>query len=897
VARRFATKSEGEREDEEIERLVRTSPKVKPPRHDRRRERVETDQDPDLKDPDTVESDPDLSKNYKTIGGSEKRDLITVRLKSNPRQVVQVSPDTLRREPGKYEELEHDEETTTTPEVEPKPRAGPKNYEKLHQSLQEMAKADEEFAAVLKDFTNPNADMFQMAKARPEIPVEQFLRGRTPPKGIVTLGDLQQSLLYKPSLAPSSGQPSRKPSPEPPQGPPSGGGGRPQPQGPREPLPPKGSPGRPVSRGERDEAKLQIVRTFPADVAVDLLLIRPPLHPDEVSTLIGDYHKARSLPIKPSNVEGLRSAVSRFYTTNPNQVRPPKTVSRDGRDVPFGELDGEKQAEALRRHQLQTVAMSLAAHRVIGDTLEHKAGAPRELASDLASFMLTGHGEAPEARQKRATHEAEALFYKGLEASPGSVKPVSAGAVKKVLRAVKDPASQRLAVGYFQAHDYNEARRRFLDPRSEDHISERQSPDVIASRIAKAMDFLRARALRYPEGLSQDTGTTFRARVMRHLGTLAPEKLPLVQELLDEEDNRYYDRALKQYKRAQRAYEEAKQHARRAFKRDYQEYSSRLRDGVDDSDPPLSTLDRLAAEGILEPQEPVKPPHYDLRRQHPEELAASSLDLWERFQRRTAARVAVRSLVGSFFTYSDTIAMERNRQAVYWGVEPEVVTHPGWSQPQSRDLGEADLDRILTAARQWLNSPVLSQQVDGIVRDTQLRAALDLAIQANNYRNAIHPKVYNDLLARLAGKSLDETLTTVTAGSPARTVRNEMPKKIELETTMADRLLARLDRVASTVQEQHGKWGMGFEQAKGLVNEIDRIADELEVAAYGENSMTIRQAQVIQRETDEPYMDTFENPQQPHQTDADEPYMDAYRSDDSSGVHQGKAENGRPLAP
>ena len=35
----WATKTNPEREDEEAERLVRPLPKVKPPRHDRRRER------------------------------------------------------------------------------------------------------------------------------------------------------------------------------------------------------------------------------------------------------------------------------------------------------------------------------------------------------------------------------------------------------------------------------------------------------------------------------------------------------------------------------------------------------------------------------------------------------------------------------------------------------------------------------------------------------------------------------------------------------------------------------------------------------------------------------------------------------------------------------------------
>jgi hypothetical protein len=63
---KVATKSEGEREDEEVERLVRPSPKKKPPRDDLRRERVETDSDPDVK-PIGAETDKDLSRNYKHV--------------------------------------------------------------------------------------------------------------------------------------------------------------------------------------------------------------------------------------------------------------------------------------------------------------------------------------------------------------------------------------------------------------------------------------------------------------------------------------------------------------------------------------------------------------------------------------------------------------------------------------------------------------------------------------------------------------------------------------------------------------------------------------------------------------------------------------------------------------
>ena len=55
--------------------------------------------------------------------------------------------------------------------------------------------------------------------------------------------------------------------------------------------------------------------------------------------------------------------------------------------------------------------------------------------------------------------------------------------------------------------------------------------------------------------------------------------------------------------------------------------------------------------------------------------------------------------------------------------------------------------------------------------------------------------------------------------------------------------------------------------------------------------------EVLQRDADEGYMDTFKNPQAPIQTEADEPYMRAYSDDQSSAVHHGKSDTGRPLAP
>ena len=118
----------------------------------------------------------------------------------------------------------------------------------------------------------------------------------------------------------------------------------------------------------------------------------------------------------------------------------------------------------------------------------------------------------------------------------------------------------------------------------------------------------------------------------------------------------------------------------------------------------------------------------------------------------------------------------------------------------------------------------------------------------------------------------------------------------------ANKILARLDRVAETIQTKHESWAMPFDEAKAIVNAIDETADTIEKAAFGEESFARRQAhivkaEVIQRDGDEPYMDTFKNPQAPVQIEADEPYMKEYSVDQSSEVHHGKSTTGRPLAP
>ena len=88
MIRRYSTKSEYEKEQEEVERLSRPAPKNKPPRQDLRRNRIKVhDTDIDGEGNDGSTKDPDLSMNYKKVGRVVDRYLIATRQKREPGEV------------------------------------------------------------------------------------------------------------------------------------------------------------------------------------------------------------------------------------------------------------------------------------------------------------------------------------------------------------------------------------------------------------------------------------------------------------------------------------------------------------------------------------------------------------------------------------------------------------------------------------------------------------------------------------------------------------------------------------------------------------------------------------------------------------------------------------------
>lgn len=105
-----STKDQYEKENEEVERLVKKSPTKKPPRTDKNRDRLKVE-DPDLDN----SKDKDLSMNYKDIGGSSS---ITKRVALKTILSFEFDEDELELEDEEEVEDDDDEDTTDNEEGE-----------------------------------------------------------------------------------------------------------------------------------------------------------------------------------------------------------------------------------------------------------------------------------------------------------------------------------------------------------------------------------------------------------------------------------------------------------------------------------------------------------------------------------------------------------------------------------------------------------------------------------------------------------------------------------------------------------------------------------------------------------------------------------------------------------
>ena len=117
-----------------------------------------------------------------------------------------------------------------------------------------------------------------------------------------------------------------------------------------------------------------------------------------------------------------------------------------------------------------------------------------------------------------------------------------------------------------------------------------------------------------------------------------------------------------------------------------------------------------------------------------------------------------------------------------------------------------------------------------------------------------------------------------------------------MDKQAAGKILSRLESTANDVETLAKAGKIDPKVAAELTRNIDSFSDRLEIAAFGQDAFNARRAKVLQRDPDEPWMDTFENPQKVIEGEPDEPYMHesgasfngksikTYDSDDTSQV-------------
>lgn len=476
------------------------------------------------------------------------------------------------------------------------------------------------------------------------------------------------------------------------------------------------------SDADRRMALDQIVEAFPAKIAARIIASNP--HPDDVRTLIDTYQAARNAPVK--SVGDLVRMASDIYQTDPERITPPKVgVNQAGEEVPWEAMSPEEQGHAYKSHQMQVLAMSMAAEHQVQTSL--RKNLPAEMgpvAAEMANALL-----------RKKPVDASEVFNRSI-VDRGHV-PIEDKQIAATLKALDgSPEAQKLAIAAFQANDYQEARNRFgskavraamgedVDDDEEDsyrfeQISENDSPHAIVGGLMDMQRFFDKRTSRYPKELvEQDPAGIFKKQVLSRVAELAPDKFPKVRQGLAPMEAKAYDKKVE------------------AWEKEHSRWS-------EDS-------------GLPEPKKPVKPDFYDLLGSAKGE-GSQRESFWKTLSRRmgfgkAAAKVAAQH-EKSFYLSAFSTPMSRDKSAVYNGVEPlPVPPYPGWQQAHQRDLGDSDWELILTAAKSWLKNPVLAAPVTDATRDTQLRAALDLAIQQSPYQAQIQPPSYNMLLARLAGK-------------------------------------------------------------------------------------------------------------------------------------------------
>ncbi len=90
---------------------------------------------------------------------------------------------------------------------------------------------------------------------------------------------------------------------------------------------------------------------------------------------------------------------------------------------------------------------------------------------------------------------------------------------------------------------------------------------------------------------------------------------------------------------------------------------------------------------------------------------------------------------------------------------------------------------------------------------------------------------------------------------------------------IANKILSFLDNSADHIEKLKVAGKIDPKVAAEIVRDLDSFSDRLESKAFGDQSFRNRKAKVLQQDSDEKYMKTFDNTAAPLQTDADEKFM------------------------
>src|SRR5574338_1059123 len=237
----WATKDLHEREDDEAERLVRPAPKVKPPRHDRRREETQADRDPDIDTDKDTKRDPDLSLNRKNVGGSDfvypfvvyrvagrflRADIdrssgewVSV-VNTETGHHSRIKKETLKGPEGaKYKVVDKGEEGATQeqPQVEKpqtpapaeqkKPEGKPGPSGEAVAQLRELAESNPQVKGMIEILSNPKHKEYTTLTSLPNIPLASVLKDVKMPEGLATIGDFHKAVSQMPKKAPEPKKP------------------------------------------------------------------------------------------------------------------------------------------------------------------------------------------------------------------------------------------------------------------------------------------------------------------------------------------------------------------------------------------------------------------------------------------------------------------------------------------------------------------------------------------------------------------------------------------------------------------------------------------------------------------------------------------------------------------